>query len=341
LIARSRARSQLPAACASYVAIRGRSDLSVVEPETGKVRWSRDDLPRAATVVGTDSTVYILPREGSRRMALRAIDGEPAPIGQAGKWLPHAVAAVGDRLLTVVAEEPPFRLFNLPIGRRSVVSLRDPLTGEAAWTRSFPADTLFDLSPDGRLCALTSEGVLSSLDPASGEPLAIGHVPAEVLRGRSEVYLLADSKANYIVVNSGRGPSFFAADMPAIPVGGHIFAFRRDGGELLWRREVSNHRLLTQEFEHMPVILFTESERTDKAGQGLWKVNLLALDKRTGEPALDEPYYTTSTPFFRGLAVQPERRSIELTAYHTRLRLQAVPVQPEQQAAPAAKDAAD
>src|SRR3546814_20668583 len=45
--------------------------------------------------------------------------------------------------------------------------------------------------------------------------------------------------------------------------------------------------------------------------------------------ALPISYYPTSTPFFHDLTVQPERRSIELTAYHTRLRLQANPVDSE------------
>ncbi|HEX6987336.1 MAG TPA: PQQ-binding-like beta-propeller repeat protein, partial [Planctomycetaceae bacterium] len=325
LLARSRRNGSMPAASASYVALHGRGGLSVLDAATGELRWTRDDLPRGATIVGTESVLYVVPREGSRRMALRAVDGRAVPLGQSGKWLPHAVGAVGDRLVTVVAEEPPFRLFDLPLGRRSVVSLRDPQTGDILWSRAYPSDALFDLTADGRLCILSPNGELVALDAATGRPSPLGRVPVEVLRGRSEAVLLTDAESTYLIVNTGRGPSFFASDMPAVPASGQIFAFERDSGELRWRRDVSNRRLLCQDFDHMPVLLLTDSERTQKGGQGLWQVDLLALDKRTGEPVLDEPYYTNSTPFFRGLTVQPERRSIELAAYHTRLRLQAVP----------------
>ncbi|MGC1272767.1 MAG: PQQ-binding-like beta-propeller repeat protein [Planctomycetaceae bacterium] len=325
LIAKARSRDALPAACASYVAVVGRDEIFVRDSMTGDVRWSRNDLPHEAIVIGTENILYVLPQDAIRRAAYRAIDGQSVPLGKAGELLPLAVGFVGDRLLTVTAEEPPFRLFDLPIGRRSVVSLQDPQTGSAVWTRAYPADTLFDVTVDGRLCALSPNGELTELDTETGEPSALGSIPVEVLRGRSEAYLLTDADSTYVAVNAGRGPSFFAAEMPAIPIGGHIFAFDRTSGELRWRREVRNQRLLCQEFGHLPVLLLIDSERTNRGGQGLWQVDLLALDKRTGKAVLDEPYFTTSTPFFHALTVQPERRSIELTAYHTRLRLQAVP----------------
>lgn len=325
LINRSRSRDALPAANASYVAVVGRGKIFVHDAMTGEVRWSRNDLPHEAIVVGTDNILYVLPGDRTRRTAYRAIDGQAVPLGKAEELLPLAVGFIGDRLLTVAAEEPPFRLFDLPIGRRSVVSLQDPQTGSAAWSRAYPADTLFDVTVDGRLCALSPNGELTEIDSETGESRVLGSIPVEVLRGRSEAYLMTDTDSTYVAVNAGRGPSFFAAEMPAIPIGGHIFAFDRKTGELRWRREVRNQRLLCQEFNHLPVLLLIDSERTNKGGQGLWKVDLLALNKRTGKAVLDEPYFTTSTPFFHALTVQPERRSIELTAYHTRLRLQAVP----------------
>ncbi len=337
LVARSRLSESMPAASSSYVAIVNRGELIVRDPLTGAVRWSRNDLPREATIVGTDSHLFILAREVGRRTAYRAIDGRAVSVGQAAEILPQAVAVLGNRVLTVVAEDPPIRVFNLPIGRRTVVSLKEPRTGKATWTRAFPAETLFDVTIDGRLYALTPNGKLSEIVMETGETSSLGSIPDDALRKRSDSYLLVDADSVYVIINSGRTPSFFAADMPAVPVGGEIFAFDRRGGGLLWKREVRKQRLLCQAFDHLPILLLIDSDRRRKGGQGMWEVDLLALDKRTGNPVLDEAYYTTSTPFFHDLTVRPERRSIELTAYHTRLRLQARPADSER---PPSNDAA-
>lgn len=326
LIARARSRGAMPAANANYVALRSRRELTVLDAPTGSVRWTRKDVPRGATVVGTESLLYILPAERGRgageATVLRTLDGRPVERPEAVKRLPYAVAAIGDRLLTVTAEQT-FSLFNLRLGQ-SIVSLIDPETGEPVWSRTYPQDALFDLTPDGRLFVLNSDGALAALDPETGEPTTLGEVPRDVLARRNEAFLLTDSGAAYLVVNSGRAAiTYYPSDLPAIAVHGEVFAFDLAGG-FRWRRPIENRRLLCQEFGASPVLLFADSEMIEKNNRTFWRVDLLALDKRSGEPVLDEPYHSQSTPFFRGMAVQPDRRSIELGAYPVRLRLQAV-----------------
>ena len=62
----------------------------------------------------------------------------------------------------------------------------------------------------------------------------------------------------------------------------------------------------------------------------MWQVDLLAIHKESGEPVVDEPFYTVSSPYFRSLTVVPEDRMIELSAYATRIRLVAVPLDDEE-----------
>lgn len=336
LIARARLRNPMPAANAGYVALRGRRELTVLDSDTGSLRWTRSDVPPDAAIVGTESLLYVVPRDRGEAFAVRAVDGHRVERPEAVRRIRYAVTAVGDRLLTVTAEQD-FSFLNLRLGR-SVVALHDPETGKPVWSRVYPQDALFDLAADGRLCVLEPEGKLSALDGETGRPSLLGTVPAEVLGRRNETYLLGDDGGAYLVVNSGRGAAtYYPADIPAIPVHGELFAFDT-AGATKWRREVASRRLLCQEFNHSPVLLFADSEMTEKAERTFWRVDLLALDKRTGEPVLDEPYHSQSTPFFRGLAVQPERRSIELSAYPVRLRLQAVPKAPEPPVAGSAAD---
>ncbi|MDQ3330544.1 MAG: PQQ-like beta-propeller repeat protein [Planctomycetota bacterium] len=324
LVARMRSQGSLAAANASYVAIQGRRDLSVLDPVTGEQRWSRTDLPRGATVVGTESLLYVLPRGGRQGKVLRALDGQDIDLPQAASKLESVVAVVGDRLL-LATEEPTLRLLGLRVGGGAALSLYDPFEDEVVWSKTFPPQTLFDLASDGGLRVLTpDDGRLVSFDAATGEASTLGTVPAEALRRRSDVVLLEDADGVYLVVNVGRVGSAFS-DLSAISTSGEIFAFDKSSRDLLWRREISGRRMLCEEFAQTPVLLFVDNERTQKGNQNVWQVNLFALDKRTGEPVLDEPHFMTSTPVFRGFSVQPERRSIELTSYNTRLRLQAVP----------------
>ena len=329
LVMLSRSRMSMPAANASYVAVRGRRMLSIHDAATGDLLWTRSDVPKSVDVIGTDRFIYLLPRGSGSPTILRAVDGDVLKFPSAGKQMRQAVATVGDQLLLMSVEES-FRFFDLRFGGRTIVSLFDPASGRTAWSTSFPPEALFDRLHDGRLAILTpGDGKLVAVEPTTGQTQPLGQVPVEVLRRRSEVVLVTDANSVYVIVNSGRiSPTFYTAELPAVTANGEVFAFDAGTGELRWRREVSGQRLFCQEFDHMPALLFVDSERTQKGNQALWRVDLLALDKRTGKPVLDEPYYTGSTPFFRGLSVQPERESIELTAYHARLRLQAVPISP-------------
>jgi outer membrane protein assembly factor BamB len=189
---------------------------------------------------------------------------------------------------------------------------------------------------------LEPDGKLAAFDPETGKPLPLGEVPAELLARRSEAYLLSDAATTYVVVNSGNGGShFYQAEIPSAAVDGEVLAFDRASGDLRWRREVPNQRLLVEEFGHSPVLLFAFSDNRppQKAGRPAWRMDLLALDKRTGEPVLDETCYLNQPPYIRDLTVNPERRSIELGSFNVRLRLQAVPKPPaeapEAEAAPA------
>src|SRR5690606_2310175 len=102
----------------------------------------RSDVPRQADVVGTERYLYVISRSReTRSLVLRASDGKVLEQQGAFAMVPRAVASVGDRLLTVISEEP-FRLFDLRIGGRAVVTLYDPTNGNTVWAHSYPPDAL-------------------------------------------------------------------------------------------------------------------------------------------------------------------------------------------------------
>lgn len=323
LLAQARSRGAIVIANASYVATQGRRELTVRDPLTGKPRWSRSDLKFRDHLVGTESLLYSVSTDGRRGRILRLVDGKeierPAALSKIGT----AIASVGDRLL-LATEQQSFQFLGLRAGGGSVLSLYDPLDDRVVWSETFPADTLFDLAADGSLLILNSdEGQLSRLEIATGERTLLASVPPQTLRRRSDVVHLEDANMIYVIVNVGRVDSSFG-DLSAITVNGEIFAFDKAEGGLRWRREISRRRLLCEDFRHSPVLLFADNERTQKAHQDVWRVNLFAIDKQSGEQVLDEPLYMSSPPAFRGFSVDAERRSIDLTAYNARLRLQAV-----------------
>jgi outer membrane protein assembly factor BamB len=323
---RARLNGAIAGANASYVALEKRREITVVDAATGKWRWTRSGWPQNAVVVGTDSLLYVLPSDGRPAKVLRAIDGEEIALPQAAGSVQHAVAAWGDRLLLLV-QEPTLTLpLGLRVGGGATVSLYDPFTGKTDWKRTYPNETLFELADDGRLVALTPDGTLSKIDTPTGTPSKLGELPTELLRRQSSVVYLEDGGGSYAIVNVGRGDSSFAG-IATLAVNGDVFAFDAADGRLRWRKEVSHRRLICEDFGQMPVLLFIDNEHT--AGrpqnmQNVWRVNLLALHKRSGDAVLDESQFLNTTPVFRGFSVEPERRSIRLLGFNTQLRLVAV-----------------
>ncbi len=327
---RARLSGSIAAANATYVAIEGRRELTVVDATTGEWLWSRSGWPQDKTVVGTDSLLYVISGGGRPARVLRAIDGQEVELRQAASNIQHAVAASGDRLL-LVEQEPALRLpLGLRVGGGAAVSLFDPFLEKTVWRRTYPTETLFEVAADGRLVVLTPAGELSKLDTATGNLSKLGDLPVELLRRQSSVVFLEDRRGAYAIVNVGRPESSFAG-LATLAVNGEIFAFDHADGRLRWRKEVSHRRLVCEDFDQMPAFLFVDNERTEARNQNVGRVNLLALDKRLGEPVLDESHLMNSTPVFRAFSLEPERRSIRLTAFNTQLRLHAV----EKDAAPA------
>lgn len=324
---RSRINGAIAAANASYVAVEGRREISVYDATTGGLRWSRSGWPQNVTVVGTDSLLYVIPSDGRPARVLRAIDGQEIELHPAAANIQHAVAVRGDRLL-LVEQEPTLTLpLGLRVGGGAAVSLFDPISGSTIWKRTYPSETLFEVSADGRLVVLTQDGALAKLDTATGNPSQLGDLPPEVLRRQSSVVFLEDSRGAYVVVNVGRIDSSFAG-LATLAVNGEVFAFDDADGGLRWRKEVSQRRLICEEFGQMPALLFVDNEQSERRNQNVWRVNLLALDKRTGEAVLDESQFMNSTPVFRGFSLEPERRSIRLTGFNIHLRLLAVEKDP-------------
>jgi outer membrane protein assembly factor BamB len=329
---RSRMNGSLAAVTPSYVALERRREITVVDAATGELRWTRSGWPQNAVVVGTDSLLYVLPSDGRPGKVLRAIDGQEIALPQAAANIQHAVAACGDRLLLVV-QEPTLTLpLGLRVGGGATVSLYDPFTGTMDWKRTYPSETLFEVADDGSLVVLTPDGTLAKIDTATGKPSKIGELPPTLLRRQSSVVFLEDGRSAYAIVNVGRADSSFAG-IATLAVNGEIFAFDEVEGRLRWHKEVSHRRLVCEDFGQMPALLFIDNEHGGARGQNvpnMWRVNLLALDKRSGEPVLDETELMNSSPVFRGFSVEPERRSIRLLGFNMQLRLVAV----EKEAAP-------
>lgn len=322
LSVKSRETVPLVFAGARYVAVRGRRSLSAYDAISGELLWAREGVPSEVDIIGTDRRLYLLPRGDGRQIVLRSSDG--SEVKEAGQLahLSRAIATIGEKMVTLQTE-PSFQFLEFQVGGGASLSCSSSSDSRPDWSYQFPKDALFDFVSEHELAVLTpADGTLRTVDLATGMQVVHGAIPKEAMSTRSEAYLLSDQEILFVLVNRGAAISqLYTPDLPAVTANGEIYAFRRGSSEMAWKRSVKNRRLLVQTFEHLPVLLLMKSEQVQKGTQRIWQVDLLALDKRTGETVLEEPFYTLASPFFRSLLVEPGRRLLELSGYSTRIRL--------------------
>ncbi len=178
--------------------------------------------------------------------------------------------------------------------------------------------TLFILSP--------TDGELVAVNPITGHLTKLGVIPPEVLNHRSEVFLFTDHERVYTLVNSGRPElSYLSSELSAIAVNGDLYALDPNGDGILWQTEVPQQRLIFESLAHMPFLLFAKGGQERIANQTAWHVTVMALDKRSGKPMINEQRFVRTSPMFRDFIFDPGRQIIELAFYSERLRLAARP----------------
>ena len=315
-------RGMLAAANTEYVCVYGRREFTVLDAQTGDVRWKCSSLPQHATVFGNEDVIYMIPSDRNQSAAFRASDGKKLEIPKLGDLLVNTIGITSRGL--VVADGRSSHILGLE-PPRTVVRLVDPLTLHESWRAEYPGGTSLTLLDQLRMLAVSSGGELEFVDLQSGERRTLaGTYPTSQLRS-GETFAVTDRERLYLVRSNQRRS--YAVQFPegfqrSLNVGGRITAFNLRDGKVAWTNShVPAQNLVLDFLADSPVLIFAGRQLVRSGEFGHWSFNLLVLDKRTGHQVLKTTDPSASN--FKTLEVNMAEKYIELRSFNQRLRLMA------------------
>ena len=299
--------------------------LTAVDPSTGAIRWTQAGFRPGTQLFGDGRVVYLRSAEEQHWVALRGCDGRRIDLPALRDVEPQVVQVVGHRMLllgrpqTPPADAPAKK----PVRQ---LELFDPLTGRSVWSIDSPASRHLAHLEAGRLIRYDSKAAaLELIDISSGGVINIGTIP-EGDRGTSpQMYAAADRERVYLVVNTRRPTQVMNEQMACLPISGRVLAFDRNGGGLVWRRELSQQSLVLERFANTPVLLFAARRFEQRGKFPNWLFYLDVWDKKTGSVLYSQSW--VSNGGYRNLIYEPGRKTLELRSYSDRVRLGPAPVE--------------
>ncbi len=320
LRARSGARTQIDttgALClanSAAVCYQGRRNLTMLDARTGSVRWTCGGVRGGARVFGNEEVVYVHPADGRNPFALRCTDGKRLEIANLAELMLGAMQNYGKDFVLLDGNSRPNRL---------LLRRFDPLEQRDLWKREFPAQTLFSALDVRRLAVLDpAAGKFQCVDLSTGELLLLGSVDPGELKGRPEVYAVADFDAVYLLVNQPNRAGFYSEGLPSVRANGTVYAFDAAGG-VRWTCKLDNQNLILERLHQSPVLVFASRQMQQKQNIQVWMLKVEVFDKARGVRLLEETWHPRSN--IRSLVVNPAQPCIELRTYDERIRLAPAP----------------
>lgn len=312
----------LAAVTAHYVAVASRRTLRVLSPETGEELWQYHGLSPEDVVLPLASRLVVMDLDGGINAVLRACDGRPLDWDDVTDDLAErAIAVQGDAVLVSSSRQKP-GLFSFLTSTTTTLQLRDAITGADRWSCKFDGPGLLGLlSPDEAVFAQSS-GKLQLVDVATGAMRTFEAGVKFSLMEASEVHALADGERLYLLINSGDGRRFdhYSESVPSVEMHGVVVCWDRASGKLLWKRDVKKQHLVVEHFRSSPVLMFVARSWVTKENLNYTLLNLLAVDKATGD-IVHQSSLPTMFNGFHSMKVLPQGRSVELRSYNYRIRL--------------------
>jgi outer membrane protein assembly factor BamB/tetratricopeptide (TPR) repeat protein len=315
-----------------YVCFRRGRSLMTLDPQTGAVLWTRQDLPLGNELFGDEEHVFVVSPNKEEATLLRAVDGEmlgtrkiPRPKGQ------QQLADGTERTGFVGMDEAFLGAF----GRRLLswrmekneheLAFVDALDGQDVWPRR-----KFAYNAQAALLGEEAVGVFEPSGRFVLVALSDGHTVADVKLEAEptlmEIVLLSSGDQFFLLTNGAikRSLNFSPiAGLSRKPIqSGRLYAFDKQG-TLQWKTPavVKAQFLLTHQPAWLPVLTFASNTYEQKRnGQGQSKLSLLCIDKRTGRAAYEHEFPGAMT---QSLVVtgDAEAKSVDLTMQRTAVTL--------------------
>jgi outer membrane protein assembly factor BamB len=327
---------------ASYVCLQTQKGLVVVEPLTGKELWSKTDISPRAWIFGDDQHIYIVDASengvlGTGRV-LRASDGVLVDAPNFGDKYARRIRILGRTILHREVEK----------NKSMTLKLTDIITGKDLWSQSFDARAVYlktddpyltgVLEPDGTVLAydlhtfkevfrtnvvkgrVTNNDVAEVREPLLQEERSQNPPPRPLLvRDRDHYYIALSKPVDPGVVLGGVVANNFKGNMVRCArVNGWFMAFDHKGA-FKWHSidPILNQMIVLEEFENMPVILFSARYNEKMAGGGGGPsqrsvASTMSLNRRNGKLVLDPRVSPEQGPQFYAMTINPQEGTIDL-----------------------------
>jgi hypothetical protein len=210
-----------------------------------------------------------------------------------------------------------------------VLRLYDVPTGKDLWKKT--------LSPQTIVLKTEDPALLSYLDPKGNATVVDLRLPKEVFQasvaeGHADKVngglLLEDTGQYFFVLNKPsehQAPGVGSANsnlgyMRSAPVNGVVYAFDKQSGQRDWWVQVSSQALLLEQFQQLPMLLFSSIYKVPAGGPGsvATVTATLSIDKRTGKRLWDRRDEPTQPPLgrtsFHTLQIDAKSGTIDLIA---------------------------
>ncbi len=337
---------------ASHVALITPRGLIVLDPLRGTILWQKKDVPPRTRVFGDEQYLCLIEESdgkvGSGRV-VRAIDGSTVKALDFGSLYQNRVGLDGRKILAAMP------------GAELTVKMTDVVTGKDLWSHSFPGKSVVlksenpgltgVIDPKGRIVVIDTQTGRLALDAS----VLKGQVEQDDVARLSEPLLLADRAHFYVALNrpiddkkAASGIlSNFANGLRCRQVNGWMLAyFRADGqhkvdgklqnhkkGDFHWHsfQRIENQLVVVEQFESLPVLLFTARHQESGAGQpnmppGMMVPGLVlgnaryvsvtkSLQRSNGKEIYDParpPAGNFSIPVFATMSIDPREGTINL-----------------------------
>ncbi len=327
------------------VYLQSKEGLVALDPLTGALLWVRSDMPGRCHLFGDDQNLYVVEHNSTNKpsatRAVRASDGATVKVPDFTTAYKNRLKVLGRHLLVADAPEkgaPP---------AQTVLRLYDVPTGKDVWSVTYEAGTQV-LEPETRdfVGVVDSKGKIHIHDATTGKEVVVAAVrdPLDIegtwvghlVSDRDQVYAvfcrpLDRSKVAINGINTNVMPG---TGLRTLPVNGNVYAFLPKTGKLHWIALVENQMLVLEQFENLPMLLFTARYQQTVPGMAPGQpqtrevVKLWSVDKRTGKSLILVDALPDGRQFY-ALRVDTRAGKIEfLSENHTAVHSLNPPEQP-------------
>ena len=299
----------------SYVCVRDRRQLAVLDPSTGQVVWTLDGVRQDDRIVGSEEAVFVVPRSSSGVAVFRSHDGRPLSVSNVDRLMSRSLQCTGCDLTVYHTFAEAAGVEKTPV---AAVERFDPFQNAVQWRQEFSRQSVVKRLDEQRLAVLSSDGRLELTDLATGARQAMESIPVKMLQDSQQQELVGDSQRLYLLLNR-RQQKAMVGSLPSVPSNGVVIAFDRVTGKRLWTQEMNEQNLILRHLDIAPCLVFVVQE-PKRDGQIDYRVlRIVLLDKQSGKRIVDVAI-PTSTAHFADLDVNLAEKSIELRTFNERVR---------------------